>query len=71
MKVTLPCSSEQEELIGDHLLQGKTLFVGPDERARLVRLVKQKWPGYRIAAAEIDLENIKWELELVEVTVTI
>lgn len=70
MRVEVPCSSEQEELIGDHLLLGKELYVASEERSRLAKLVKQKWPNSRIVGAEIDLENIKWLLDLEEVTVT-
>jgi len=59
---------EQEELIAEHLLNQAQLYVAPGERERLVRLVERRHPGHQIAAAEIDLENVRWNLQLVTVT---
>lgn len=63
-------SVEQEQLVAEHLLKGAQLFVAETERARLVKHVRWRHPGYRIVAAEMDLENASWVLELSPVTVT-
>lgn len=70
MRITVPCSLEQELLIEEHLLKGKKLFVAPNERQQLVFWVQRHHPGYKVAAAEMDLENATWLLDLEAVTVT-
>ncbi len=68
MKLTVPCSLAQELLISEHLLQGKELFISPDERRGLIAWVGRHYPGHRIASAEIDLENARWNIEVTPVT---
>lgn len=63
-------SIEQEELVADHLLRKKELYMAPDERARLINWVARRHPGHIIKAGEMDLENCRWTLELQQVTVT-
>lgn len=70
MKIIQPCSLEQELLIEEHLLKNARLYVIPEEMPRLQRIVRQLYPGHRIAHGEIDLENVQWVLTLEPVTVT-
>ncbi len=70
MRITVPCSLEQELLIEEHLLNGKKLFVAPNERLQLVAWVQRNQPGYKVVGAEMDLENATWLLDLEAVTVT-
>lgn len=68
MKLTTSCSMAQELLISEHLLEGKELYVSPDERRRLIAWVQLHHPGHRIVSAEIDLENAQWHIEVTQVT---
>lgn len=70
MKVTTPCSIEQELLVEEHLLRGKQLFVAPSERQRLISWVQRHHPGHKVVGAELDLETVTWKLDLQAVTVT-
>ena len=70
MRITVPCSLEQELLIEEHLLNGKKLFVAPNERLQLVAWVQRNQPGHKVVGAEMDLENATWLLDLEAVTVT-
>ena len=70
MIVNVPCSLEQELLIEEHLLNGKKLFIAPNERQQLVAWVQRNKPGYKVLGAELDLENTCWKLNLESVTVT-
>lgn len=64
MKLTIPCSPEQEDIIADHLIYKKELGVLPDERAWMLSYARKKYPACRILGANLDLENACWELEL-------
>ena len=70
MRVQTEMSIEQEELVADHLLEGKKLYVAESEKVKLVQFVRKTYPGYRISSAEMDLENARWNLDLEPVTVT-
>lgn len=59
-------SMEQEELVADHLLRRRELYVAPSERARLIKWVMRHHPGHVIKEAEMDLENCRWVLTLEE-----
>ena len=64
MKLTIPCSPEQIEVVADHLLEGNELGVLPDERAWMISYARKKIPNCRIVAAELNLENAEWNLTI-------
>ena len=70
MIVHVPLSVEQEQLVADHLLRGKELYVAPGERICLVNWVVKNHPGHIIESAEIDLGQGRWNLSIRRVTVT-
>jgi hypothetical protein len=60
----LPASFEQGEEITEHLLHRQPLVILPSERAMLMKQARQKHPGCRIVAANLDIENADWTLTL-------
>lgn len=64
MKVEIPVSPEQEEVLADYLLSGGQLGMQPDERAWILSQVRAKYSGQRVLGADLDLETATWTLTL-------
>lgn len=64
--IRFPVSPEQEEIIADHLLLGRALGMQPDERAWIRANVAKLAPGKRVLAADLDIENAEWVVEIQE-----
>lgn len=63
-EIRVPCSFEQGELIADHLLSGKKLYMRDDERAWMRQHAHKIHPGCKIISADLDLENCTWVLQV-------
>lgn len=63
-ELRFPCSPEQEEIVADHLLLGYELGMQPDERAWILAQVRKVYPTGRVKAAELDLENAQWVVQV-------
>lgn len=64
LEIKVPCSPEQEDVIADHLLFGGELGILPDERAWIKNHVQKRYPEGRVVAAQLDLENAQWIVEV-------
>lgn len=66
MELRFKCSPEQEEVIADHALSpgSEPLMIQPDERAWIVANARKRVPGCRIKAADLDIENGMWVVEI-------
>ena len=60
----VPCSSEQEDVIADHLLHGKELGILPDERAWIKHQVRAQHRDGIVVGAQLDLENARWIVQV-------
>jgi len=64
MKLTIDCSPEQMDVIGDHLLEDKELGMQPDERHWMLAQARKQYPNCKINSADLDLYNGTWILEI-------
>jgi hypothetical protein len=64
VKITVPCSSMQEETIAQHALGLCELVVFPGERAWMVDQARKQVPNCRVVGAHLDIENGRWNLEV-------
>lgn len=68
MILFLECSIEQEEVIADHLLLQKHLVMVPEEKSRIINFVSKKHAGARIKSVNLDVENARWEIEIISIS---
>lgn len=54
----------QQETIAHHALGLGELVMFPGERAYIMEEARRKVPGCRVTAANLDVENGRWELEV-------
>lgn len=64
MNITIDCSPEQMDVIGDHFLEGKPLGMQPDERHWMLAQARKKMPECKIISADLDVMNGHWILEV-------
>jgi hypothetical protein len=64
MKIVIDCSPEQVEVIADHFLTGGELGMLPDERSWMLAQARKQHPNCKIVRADLDLEEVKWILEI-------
>lgn len=60
------CSPEQEEVIADHLIHGRSLGMQPDERAWILNNVRRRIPTGKVVSANLDIENAEWVVTVQE-----
>lgn len=59
-KLILPCSSEQEQYIIDHLQTGNELVIHHAERVWIANHVFKQEKRASIKSADLDIETGKW-----------
>lgn len=64
MNITIKCSEDQLYIIEEHVFAGVQLMMLPTERIRVYEFCKQKYPDKKILAANLNLEDAEWEIEL-------
>jgi len=62
--LTIPVSPEQEDVIVDHVFEGKTLGVVSDEKAWMLNHARKAHPGCKILGADLNIATLEWDLTI-------
>jgi len=64
IELKIPVSPDQEDVIADYILEGGELGMVPDERAWMLAHARKIYPGCKILAADLNIEDVQWTLSL-------
>jgi hypothetical protein len=68
MRLRIPVSPEQGDILFDHAMNKGTLGMNPDERAWIMAGVQKLQPGCKVEKADLDIENGEWVVDVTTVT---
>ena len=66
--LAIPVSSDQEDVITEHVFGRAELGMVKDEKAWMMAQARKKHPGCKIIGADLNIPTLEWDLTIEEMT---
>lgn len=64
LTIHIPVSTDQEDVIVDHVFSGAELGMVPDEKVWMLKQARSRHPDCKILAADLDIRELVWTLRI-------